>query len=101
MVPQELTYISCADRLGSICGCSQDAQFPACFMVWGASYNTAVKLPKSFSAETPQPEEADDALTDVAREEREYVRRRLAEQLRREPTEEEINEWLRQQTEGY
>ena len=41
------------------------------------------------------------SLEDVARDEREYVRGRLREELRREPTDEEIDEWLREHTEGY
>lgn len=40
-------------------------------------------------------------LQDVARREQDYVRARLREELGREPTEEELNEWLRQHTEGY
>ena len=44
---------------------------------------------------------ADNSLEDAARGEREYVRERLRAELRREPTEEEISEWLREQTEGY
>lgn len=51
--------------------------------------------------ETDRPEESPDGLGDAARKEREYVRRRLREELQREPTGEEINEWLRRQTEGY
>ena len=50
--------------------------------------------------ETPAPDD-DDSLEDAVREEREYVRSRLREELQREPTEEEIDEWLRQHTEGY
>jgi hypothetical protein len=44
---------------------------------------------------------ADDSLEGAARGEREYARERLNEQLGREPTEDEVNEWLRAQTEGY
>ena len=44
---------------------------------------------------------ADNSLEDAARDEREYVRGRLRAELGREPTEEEVSEWLRQQTEGY
>ena len=44
----------------------------------------------------PEPE-----LEDVARQEREYVRGQLRESLKREPTEEELDEWLRRHTEGY
>ena len=40
-------------------------------------------------------------LDDAARTERDYVRQRLGEELRREPTEQEVDEWLRQHTEGY
>lgn len=42
-----------------------------------------------------------DALEDAARRERDYVRERLKEELRREPTDEEVSEWLRRHTEGY
>ena len=50
------------------------------------------------------PAEADEepaGLGDAARDEREYVRGRLREELQREPTEEEMDEWLREHTEGY
>jgi hypothetical protein len=50
---------------------------------------------------TPQGDDTDSGLEDVARREREYVRRRLREELKREPTDEEMDEWLRQQTEGH
>lgn len=52
-------------------------------------------------------DDADDAsrtdagLEDAARDEREYLRGRLRDELKREPTEEELNEWLRRHTEGY
>lgn len=42
-----------------------------------------------------------DPLEEAASRERDYVRRRLAEELGREPSEEELNEWLRRHTEGY
>ncbi|HEX8889194.1 MAG TPA: hypothetical protein VF779_08450 [Pyrinomonadaceae bacterium] len=48
-----------------------------------------------------QPEVSDAGLDDAAQNEREYVRDRLREELQREPTEAELDEWLRQQTEGY
>ena len=41
------------------------------------------------------------SLEDVARDEREYVRGRLRAELSRDPTDEEIDEWLREHTEGY
>jgi hypothetical protein len=59
----------------------------------------------NLAGATPEPEPdetgADNSLEDAARDERDYARTRLSEQLSREPTEDEINEWLRQQTEGY
>ncbi|HVG34375.1 MAG TPA: hypothetical protein VM911_14995 [Pyrinomonadaceae bacterium] len=50
---------------------------------------------------TARGDDPDAGLEDVARHEREYVRRRLREELKREPTDEEMDEWLRQQTEGH
>ncbi|MDQ3753356.1 MAG: hypothetical protein M3371_01320 [Acidobacteriota bacterium] len=44
---------------------------------------------------------ADEGLEDAARDEQDYLRRRLRDELGREPTEEELNEWLRRHTEGY
>lgn len=43
----------------------------------------------------------DDKLEDIAQDEHEYLLKRLREELGREPTEEELDEWLRQHTEGY
>ena len=40
-------------------------------------------------------------LEDVAQSEHKYLHQRLREELRREPSEEELDEWLRQHTEGY
>lgn len=45
--------------------------------------------------------DSDNSLEDVARDEHEYLRGRLRDELKREPSEEEMNEWLRQHTEGY
>ena len=52
----------------------------------------------------PRPDEeggATGSLDDVARREREDMRPRLRDELGREPTEEELDEWLRRHTEGY
>ena len=43
----------------------------------------------------------DDSLEDAARKERDYMRERLRAELDREPTDEELNDWLRRHTEGY
>lgn len=40
-------------------------------------------------------------LERVAETEQEYLHQRLRNELGREPTEEELDEWLRQHTEGY
>ena len=40
-------------------------------------------------------------LANVAKEEQEFVRQALTAELGREPTEEELNEWLREHTESY
>lgn len=56
-----------------------------------------------FSAEEEAHAEdgGDDSLDEAAETEREYVRRRLRDELGREPSEEEVDEWLRRHTEGY
>jgi hypothetical protein len=43
----------------------------------------------------------EDGLSDAVRAEQEFVRQRLRAEFGREPTAEEMNEWLREQTEGY
>jgi hypothetical protein len=55
-----------------------------------------------MSSENQQPEtEGSGELTDVVRKENEFLQERLREELGREPTPEELDEWLRQHTEGY
>ena len=53
------------------------------------------------SEDSPNGEGSNNSLEDAAREEHEYLRGRLRDELKREPSEEEMNEWLRQHTEGY
>lgn len=60
-----------------------------------------LKPPASFAEDAPSPGDADSSLDEAVRAEREYVRKRLREELKREPTDEELNDWLRQHTEGY
>jgi DNA-directed RNA polymerase specialized sigma subunit len=43
----------------------------------------------------------DDSLKDLAREQQDLARERLSGELGRDPTEDEIDDWLRRQTEGY
>ena len=56
-----------------------------------------------MSSEKSEPHEVDHdvELKDVAQTEHEYLHERLRAELGREPTEEELDEWLRQHTEGY
>jgi DNA-directed RNA polymerase specialized sigma subunit len=46
-------------------------------------------------------ENMDDSLEAAARGERDYARERLSAELGREPSDEEIDKWLSEQTEGY
>ncbi len=48
-----------------------------------------------------QKENTNDTLEDLARDEQEFLHERLRRELKREPSEEEINEYVRQHTEGY
>ena len=49
----------------------------------------------------PGPADRSPELEDLAESEHEYLHERLCAELGREPTEEELDEWLRQHTEGY
>ncbi|HKP45509.1 MAG TPA: hypothetical protein VJT50_02850 [Pyrinomonadaceae bacterium] len=40
-------------------------------------------------------------LNEVARDERESLKQQLRQEVGREPTTEELDDWLRQHTEGY
>ncbi|HEX7998840.1 MAG TPA: hypothetical protein VF528_10660 [Pyrinomonadaceae bacterium] len=53
------------------------------------------------AGENPTSEEDESGLEDAARSERDYLRQRLRKELGHEPTEQELDEWLRQHTEGY
>ena len=58
----------------------------------------------NFDAAGESPEtvgDGDASLEETAEREREYLRGRLRDELGHEPTEEELNEWLREHTEGY
>jgi DNA-directed RNA polymerase specialized sigma subunit len=46
-------------------------------------------------------ENEDLSLSAAAKEEEQFVRERLKDELGREPTREEIDEWLREHTESY
>jgi hypothetical protein len=64
--------------------------------------NMHTHAPLLFADESTHDSSGDgDTLDDAARDEKEYVRSRLRDELGREPTDEEIDEWLRDHTEGY
>ena len=55
-----------------------------------------------MSSKDDEPEDKQpNGLSDAARAEHEFLHERLRQDLGREPTEEELDEWLRQHTEGY
>ena len=47
------------------------------------------------------PNDENEELAEVAETEHEYLVERLRKELGREPSEAELDEWLRQHTEGY
>ena len=72
-----------------------------CGVVWKLGCLMASESSEQSEEGAAQPEGVDHELEDAARDEREYVRQRLLEELGREPTQSELDEWLRQHTEGY
>jgi hypothetical protein len=75
--------------------------FPARLLMLGTVDSEVFQSSLSSEDETPGMEEGDASLDEAAETEREYVRRRLLDELGREPSEEELDEWLRRHTEGY
>jgi hypothetical protein len=54
--------------------------------------------PDNDAANAPR---TDETLAQTARQERDYLRERLRAELGREPGDDELDEWLREHTEGY
>lgn len=75
--------------------------FPARLFLLRTVDDTAFQSSFSSEDEAPGMEEGDASLDEAAEDEREYVRRRLRDELGHEPSEEEMDEWLRRHTEGY
>jgi hypothetical protein len=50
---------------------------------------------------TSESDEIKSDLSSVASEEQNFVRERLSSELGRQPTQEEVDEWLREHTESY
>ena len=79
-----------------------DGQRSARFAAYMLERGVLGERMEAASKEERGTDDTEDAgLEDAARDEHEYLRRRLREELNREPTEEELDEWLRQHTEGY
>jgi hypothetical protein len=57
--------------------------------------------PLAADAAVPGADNADDSLEETARREEDYLRERLRGELGRDPSDEELREWLREHTEGY
>lgn len=57
--------------------------------------------PLSFADDEGPSDGEGDTLDDAARDSGGYARQRLRDELGREPTDEEIDEWLRDHTESY
>jgi hypothetical protein len=60
-----------------------------------------VDTPEPSRADADPSGEGDDSLQGLSREQRDYAREALSRELGRDPTEDEIDDWLRRQTEGY
>ena len=101
MLSQVATHSSSINRIGFIANHNRTedvAGFPVVSMI---SLEVAQRLSESSPDEISLPEGEDTSLENAAQTEQEYLRRRLREELKREPTQEELDEWLRQHTEGY
>ncbi|HEX8491746.1 MAG TPA: hypothetical protein VF658_02795 [Pyrinomonadaceae bacterium] len=76
-------------------------QQTTCLFKGHRSFVSSIAEFAASGEDDPEIDDADSGLEDAVRTERDYVRQRLREELRREPTEQELDEWLRRHTEGY
>jgi DNA-directed RNA polymerase specialized sigma subunit len=63
--------------------------------------NLRATPPYNANDSSSKTDDSDDSLEETARREEDYVRERLRGELGREPSDEELREWLREHTEGY
>jgi hypothetical protein len=63
--------------------------------------NARATPPYGANDSSPRTEDADGSLEETGRREEEYVRERLRAELGRDPSDDELREWLREHTEGY
>lgn len=101
MLQQKQAYSFFRGNYGFMLTPRQRIEISSGLGIYQYNRETVSKLSDTASEETSEPDDADTPLDDAAQSEREYVRERLREELKREPTESELDEWLRQHTEGY
>jgi hypothetical protein len=101
MLQQKQTYSSFRGIYGFMHTTQQGMEDSSVYRIHQHEQETAFRLWAAPAEDETEPDEADGPLDDAVKSEREYVRGRLREELKREPTEEELDEWLRQHTEGY
>jgi hypothetical protein len=63
--------------------------------------NRRASAPPLRAADNSPTPDDDASLDEAASREQDYLRGRLRDELGREPTDEELNDWLREHTEGY
>ena len=101
MLQQKQVHISSRRDYGFMLTLDKGIKASSVSGSYGFSRNIASTLFDASPEEAPAPDDDETPLDDAAQSEREYVRERLREELKREPTEVELDEWLRQHTEGY
>jgi hypothetical protein len=101
MLQQKQAYSSFTGNYGFMLTLLQGIDVSSDSGIYQNDREKAFKLSDDASEEATEPDDTDASLDDAAQGEREYVRERLREELKREPTESELDEWLRQHTEGY
>ena len=75
--------------------------FPSRLLIHRTVDGRGFQSSSSSEGESPEVQSGEDSLGEIAETERDYVRRRLRDELKREPSEGEVDEWLRRHTEGY
>jgi hypothetical protein len=101
MLQQKQSHLFLRGNYGFMLTLDKGIEMSSGFRSYQVSHNTASNLFDASSEEAPAPDDLETPLEDAAQSERDYVRQRLREELKREPTEQELDEWLRQHTEGY
>jgi hypothetical protein len=101
MLQQKQAHLSSRGNYGFMLTLDKGREIFSGFGGYRASRNVASKRFDATPEEAPAPDELETPLDDAAQSEREYVKERLREELKREPTDSELDEWLRQHTEGY